>query len=200
MASRIESDLAYVEFVGASMRDLRRTAYLLCGDWDRADDAVQEALIKVYVRFDKLVVRNTLWSYVRRAVVNAVTDQGRWLRRRPEVSLPELPDVPLGDGTGTIDDRLLLRQALDALPARQRAVVILRFVDDLDVSETAGVLRLPEGTVTSSTARALTFLRKFLVKAGLVRGTPAVGTPLSRTGDVESSRRSAAMGLGQASS
>ncbi len=170
--STTDIDEAYVAFASASMRDLRRTAYLLCGDWARADDAVQNALIKVYLRWRRLDKENSLWSYARRAVVNAVMDERRTLWLRGDTLVDEIPQTPQtigGDETGTVDDRTLLRLALAALPARQRAVVVFRYVYDLDVADTAAALKLPLGTVTSSGARALLALRRFLVAQGYVR-------------------------------
>ncbi len=142
MSSRDEEFVAFAE---ASLRDLRRTAYLLCGDWGHAEDAVQTGLIKVYLRWSRLRREDSIWGYTRRAVVTSLIDDSRRAWRTRETYLPECPDTPIGDGTGSVDDRLLLRQAMAALPSRQRAVVILRYLDDLDVAETAFVLRCPAG-------------------------------------------------------
>lgn len=163
------NDEEFLAFVEASLQDLRRTAYLLCGDWHRADDATQAGLIKVYVNWPKLDRTYSLWSYARRAVVTAVIDDGRRMWRRREEMTGELPEVAADDLTVGVDDRMLLREALAALPARQRAVVVLRYVDDLDIAATAFVLNCPPGTVTSAAERALAAMKKFLVARGLVR-------------------------------
>lgn len=162
-------DEEFVAFADASMRDLRRTAYLLCGDWHRAEDAVQVGLTKVYLKWKKLDRTNSVWSYARRAVVTSVIDDGRraWWKR--EQHMPELPETARDDETGTVDDRLLLRSALQSLPRRQRAVVVLRYVKDLDVNETAFVLDCPVSTVSSTAARALGSLKQFLTEHGYVR-------------------------------
>lgn len=171
MSSSTTADEDFTDFVDSSQRDLRRTAYLLCGDWERADDAVQAGLIKVYLRWSKLDRTDSIWSYARRAVVTAVIDDGRRAWHRREATVGELPEGELHDGGYVaVEDRMLLREALDALPRRQRAIVVLRFVDDLDVRDTAFVLTCPEGTVTGLCVRALSFLRTFLTTRGYARG------------------------------
>lgn len=160
----------FTEFLRASRSDLRRTAYLLCGSWDDAEDAVQTALYKVYLNWWRLSGSDRPWSYARRAVVNATINISRRASSR-EVPTLHMPDVASAESSGTVDDRMLLRLALASLPARQRAVVVLRYVEQLDVAETAVVLRCAQGTVKSATARALENLRAFLTSHGLVRGS-----------------------------
>lgn len=164
------TDEEFVAFVEASERDLRRTAYLLCSDWQLAEDVVQTALYKVYLAWRRIQHREAVWSYARRAVINAVYSETRrgWRREQP---VEQLPDATADDDTDALHDRMLLRLALASLPVRQRAVVVLRFAEDLDVRETAVVLNCPEGTVKSYAARALSSLRVFLVRHGVVRGT-----------------------------
>lgn len=169
MGSMSKDDEEFIAFVRSSQRDLRRTAYLMCGDWQSAEDAVQAGLVQVYLRWRKLDRDGSIWGYARRSVVTAVLDDARRARHRHERLAADLPETHDVDAYSSVEDRLLLQQALDALPRRQRAVVILRFVDDLDVRETAFVLKCPEGTVTSSCRRALTFLRRFLIERGFVR-------------------------------
>ncbi|MFC7492875.1 MULTISPECIES: SigE family RNA polymerase sigma factor [unclassified Nocardioides] len=152
-------DAAFTEFATASRSRLRSTAYLLCGDWDRASDHVQEALIRVYVAWPRLQRQGRELAYARKAVVSVVLDAGRKRSNRerplastPDVSSPE--DVAAG-----VSDRAALMTALARLPERQRACVVLRYFEDLDVRETAAALGCSEGTVKSQTSRALASLR-----------------------------------------
>jgi RNA polymerase sigma-70 factor (sigma-E family) len=153
------SDEEFASFVAASHERLRRTAFLICGDWHRASDITQEALIRVYVAWPRLDRRGGLAAYARRVVVNVSIDQGR---KRSSTEVPAASDerVPSPyDLAGEISDRQALLQALGTLPPRQRACVVLRYFEDLPVNEVAGLLRVSEGTVKSQTARALDTLR-----------------------------------------
>ncbi len=167
---KAEDKADFIDFADTSMRDLRRTAYLLCGDWGHAEDAVQTGLLKVYLRWAKLRCTGSVWSYARRAVLTSLTDEYRKSWRTRESRVAELPETTSPDQWDSVHDRQLLQQALAALTRRQRAVVILRYVDDLDLAETAFVLKCPPGTVASSASRALAFLRKYLTEQGVVRG------------------------------
>jgi RNA polymerase sigma-70 factor (sigma-E family) len=153
------NDEEFAAFVAASHERLRRTAYLICGDWHRASDITQEALIRVYVAWPRLDKRGGLASYARRAVVNVSIDQSR---KRSSTEVPAANDERVAspyDLAGEISDRQALLQALGTLPPRQRACVVLRYFEDLPVAEVAGLLHVSEGTVKSQTARALDTLR-----------------------------------------
>lgn len=153
------AEQAFAEFAVASRGRLRRTAYLMCGDWDRARDHVQEALVRVYVRWPKLQRRGGELAYARRAVASVVIDESR---RRSSRELPTDPDLAIAspeDVAAAVTDRAALMAALAALPARQRACVVLRYFEELDVRETATALGCSEGTVKSQTSRALSSLR-----------------------------------------
>jgi RNA polymerase sigma-70 factor (sigma-E family) len=153
------ADADFTEFAAASRARLRNTAYLLCGDWSRASDHVQEGLIRVYVAWPRLRRHGGELAYARKAVVSAFLDASR-KRSNTERSVAEHPDRPSGDDVATaVADRLALMAALDRLPGRQRACVVLRYFEELDVRETAAVLRCSEGTVKSQTSRALASLR-----------------------------------------
>jgi RNA polymerase sigma-70 factor (sigma-E family) len=155
----------FEEFVAATGRTLRRTAYLLCGDWQRAEDATQDALVKVYAAWSRIQRGVGLRAYAHRAVTNAVFDQGRrpWRRERSTELLPESGSDP----TAQVDRRLAVVQALSGLPPRRRQCVVLRYFADLSVEETAQALGINPGTVKSQTARALDQLRASLVASGL---------------------------------
>ena len=132
---------------------LLRTAYLLTGDRHDAEDLVQAALTKVVPRWGRLREPE---PYVRRILVNESIS--RWRRRRwRETSVPEVGDVarPGHD----VDQQLVLRQALGRLAPRQRAVIVLRYFDDLTEAQTADALGISVGTVKSQSRDALARLR-----------------------------------------
>lgn len=155
----MRDEAAFVEFAQGARSRLRRTAYLLCGDWDQASDHVQEGLIRVYVAWPRLVRRGSEHAYARKAVVSAFLDHAR---RRSSTEVPTQPDPrrasPL-DLAGEVSTRLALEAALAGLPPRQRACVVLRYFEDLSVADTASALGCSEGTVKSQTSRALGSLR-----------------------------------------
>jgi RNA polymerase sigma-70 factor (sigma-E family) len=148
----------------AARRDaVRRSAYLLCGDWHRADDLAQTAFVALHRRWHKIRDRAALDAYVRRTVVRAVIDESRrpWRRERFTGDVPEIADTSggrpeIGDAVAT---RTTLVAALHKVPPRQRAVLVLRFLEGLDVSGAANVLGCSEGTVKSQTSRGLDALR-----------------------------------------
>jgi RNA polymerase sigma-70 factor (sigma-E family) len=139
---------------------LRRSAYLLCGDWDRGDDLVQKVLTELYVRWSRAQRAENLDAYVRTMLVRRFLDERRtsWMRRvtltdpahRPEQVAPPEADPAL---------RVDVRAALGSLPPPQRAVIVLRFLHDLSVEQTAEALGCSAGTVKSQTSRALASLR-----------------------------------------
>ncbi|WP_083448812.1 MULTISPECIES: SigE family RNA polymerase sigma factor [Actinoplanes] len=153
-----EREAEFREFAGARMEALRGLAYLTCGDWQTAEDAVMSALSKLYVKWNRIDNHD---AYARTAVVRAAIDETRrpWWRRE-RVHSHAMPDQVVPDGTGRVDDRLRLREALRHLPARQRAVLVLRFLEGLSVQQTAAALKCPEGTVKVYTSRGLAALRQ----------------------------------------
>ena len=148
----------FTSFVLVVQPALRRTAYLMCGDWSLASDFVQEALIRVYRHWPRLGSEAEARAYARKAVVSAVIDAKR---RRSSTELPvalvtDWIGVDVHDGTV---DRDLLTRCLIQVPARQRACLVLRYYDDLSVTEVASLLGISEGTVKSQTARGLETLQ-----------------------------------------
>jgi RNA polymerase sigma-70 factor (sigma-E family) len=138
---------------------LRRTAFLLCGDWHQADDLVKAALVKLYVAWPRLHDIKGPDAYARRTLVRCYLDERRrpWRREAPVETVDDWPVDDIG-----VEQALDLRAALSRLPARQRATLLLRYWADASVAETAETLRCSEGTVKSQTARALTTLRSSL--------------------------------------
>ena len=158
-------DTEFVEFADGHARELRRTAYLMCGDWQRAEDATQDALVKLYLAWSRIERGGGLRAYAHRTVTTAVLDQGRRPWRR-EVGGTAMPDAGV-DPTEQVDRHLAVVGALQGLPHRRRQCVVLRYFADLSVEETARQLGITTGTVKSQTARALDQVRDSLVARGL---------------------------------
>jgi RNA polymerase sigma-70 factor (sigma-E family) len=136
---------------------LRAAAYLMTGDWHSADDAVQETLVRVYQRRER-VAPEAVTAYARRVLATRVVDS----RRRPwrrEVVVAELPERAASAHDGSPLDVV---GALAQLPPRMRAVLVLRFFDDQDVATTAAALGITPGAVKSQTSRGLDRLRALL--------------------------------------
>ena len=154
-------------WVAESRLALRRTAYLLCGDWFLADDLVQETLARMFAVWDRVTRSGPPDAYARRVLTRLVVDQTRRPSRR-ESAVAELPDrasVPDpafvdGDGPDVI-------AALQAVPAGQRAVLVLRYWEDRSIEETARLIGTTEGNVKSQASRGLTALRAALAERGV---------------------------------
>lgn len=142
-------EAAYCEFFEARRTPFLRIAYAMLGSWSSAEDAAQQTFTALYVHWPR-ISPDRIEAYARRVLVN--TCIGVYRMRDREVLRQEPPD-------GTVweehDQRLVLLSALTELTARDRAVLALRFLDDLSVAEVAQILDLPEGTVKSQTSRAL---------------------------------------------
>ena len=144
---------SFEEYVAARRGALLRTAYLLTGSHEDAEDLVQVALIKAVPHWRRIADHPE--PYVRKILAHESVS--RWRRRRwREVSTDELPETSV---EGPSDDRLELRQALARLPPRQRAVIVLRYYEDLTEKETAATLGISVGTVKSQARDALARLR-----------------------------------------
>lgn len=149
-------DASYDAFVRSRRTHLRRVAYAACGDWHRADDIVQAALVKLYVAWPRVRRGGTEEAYARRIVVRAAIDESRrpWRRER---STDRPPEVAAREPMA-VEDRDALMSAVHALPEMQRLCVLLRHWLGLSVAETAADLRIAEGTVKSHTSRGLAAL------------------------------------------
>lgn len=163
-----EEDAEFSRYVTARRDHVRRTAYLLCGDWHRADDLTQIAFVKLYGAWSRIRDHRALDAYVRSCLVRATVDESRrpWRRERATEVLPETIDT--FDLAGVLADRELVQAALEKVPAGQRATLVLRFFEGLDVAEAATALGCSAGNVKSQTARGLAALKKALQDTGEV--------------------------------
>jgi RNA polymerase sigma-70 factor, ECF subfamily len=154
------------EFVAARSSALLRTAYLLAGDWGTAEDLLQTALTKTYLAWKRLGEIEAVEPYARRVLVNTATSwwRRRWHGERPTEVLPEQSGP---DRHEEALQRDVMWRHVRALPTRQRAVLVLRYYEDLTEAQTADLLDISPGTVKSQTARALATLRRRLADEGL---------------------------------
>ncbi|GAA2815213.1 SigE family RNA polymerase sigma factor [Saccharopolyspora taberi] len=165
---RAEKEQSFREFARDRAQPLRRSAYLLCGDWHLAEDLVQNAFIKLY-RAWRRVDETTADAYARRTLLRVWLDERRKPWRRAEQRDGVVPDSgdhlsdPAVAGQRARDRDLVLR-ALAEVPPRQRAVLVLRYWEDLPTAEVAAALRCSEGTVKSQASRGLRHLREAIAR------------------------------------
>ncbi|MEV0647669.1 SigE family RNA polymerase sigma factor [Phytomonospora sp. NPDC050363] len=164
---RAEREADFREFVAGRTEALRVFAYLCCGDWHRAEDAVQTALIRLYGAWSR-AKKISVEAYVRRIIVNVLIDEHRlaWFRR---VKIGGESAVPKGTVVDArrADERLMLTEALQRLPKRQRAAIVLRFWEDLPVEQTAQIMGCSTGAVKNLTMRGLATLRGLMTDSAL---------------------------------
>lgn len=157
-----DRDAEFTAYYAARGNAVRHTAFLLCGSWHQAEDLTQTAFVKLYRVWSRVSKRDGMDAYVRRIVVRAFLDERRRPWRRERTVEPDA--AVLGTATADADVGLSvdLRRALDAVPPRQRAVLVLRFWADLSVEQTAEAIGSSAGTVKSQTSHGLEKLRKLL--------------------------------------
>ena len=151
-----DPDADFAAYFAGRVSSVRRLAYALCGDWHLADDLTQTTFVKMYPRWRR-IRGAAVDAYARRVLVNTYLSHLR--RSRRETVVADVPDRPGPDVTRSDDD---LGRALRRLPAQQRAVVVLRHLEDLSVAEVADLLGVAEGTVKSQSARGLAAMRAVL--------------------------------------
>lgn len=150
----------FVEFVEYRSAALLRTAYLLCGgDRPAAEDLLQDTLERCYLRWSR--INGAPEPYVRAALANAAANRWRWRARR-KVELPLVSPPHVDAPEQAVVDRDLLVRALATLPPRMRAVLVLRYFEDLSEAQTAAALGCMAGTVKSQTFKGLAKLRELL--------------------------------------
>jgi RNA polymerase sigma-70 factor (sigma-E family) len=148
----------YREFVGNRAASLHRTAYLLCGDWHLANDLVQETFVQTFRHWRRVQRADNQNAYVKRILVNELSRHWQRYRGLPVPAVTSHPEIAVPDVSDEVVNRADLLRALLTLPARQRATVVLRYLQGMSERETAAVMRCSEGTVKSQTARALNTL------------------------------------------
>ncbi len=153
-----ERDQGFTEYFARRSSAMRGTAFLLCGDWHRAEDLVQNTFVKLYRAWNRIEARDALDAYTRQILVHTYLDEARRGFFFREKVTAEQTDrtAPVA---GSPEDRLVLLHALAGVPARQRAALVLRFWEDLSVDETAKAMGCSAGTVKSQTSRGLDALR-----------------------------------------
>lgn len=158
-ASQVTSAEEFVEFVEAVYPQLRRTAFLLCGDWHTAEDLAQTALEKVFVAWHKIRQQDAVRAYTHRTLVNSYLAHKR-LKRTGELLTGSLPERAI-EAPAT-ETRIMALDALATLPPRTRAVVVLRYWEDLSIEQVADVLSCSPGNVKRLTSNAMDKLRTVL--------------------------------------
>jgi RNA polymerase sigma-70 factor (sigma-E family) len=154
----VEAPAGFEDFVRVQSRSLLRTAWLLTGDWASAEDIVQTALAASWMRWSSITRRDAPEVYVRRVIVTTFlkANRRRWLG---EVPTEQVPDSAAADEYERSDARASMLRALNLLAPRQRAVLALRYIDDLSERDTAAALNCSIGTVKSDAARGIARLR-----------------------------------------
>lgn len=156
---RVDRDAAFTAYVVARESQFRRLAFVLCGDWNRAEDLLQTAFTKLYVAWPRIQRTEAEDAYMRRILVRTNIDDSRrsWNRERPSRRQPDRP-APSHD----LEQAQVVLAALQELPDMQRKAVALRHWFDLSIAETAEALGIAEGTVKAHSNRGLKRLREVL--------------------------------------
>jgi len=159
------ADEAFSAFVAARQRELVRLGWALTGDRQLGEDLVQTALLQLWPHWSRVAAAGEPFAYTQRIVINLWSSwrRRRWRTERLDASPP---DSSGGDVAIEAQTRASLDGWLARLPRRQRAVLVLRFVCDLDVGETADRLGCSTGTVKSQTSKALRTLRANVESVG----------------------------------
>lgn len=150
-----DRDAEFSEYMAARQPSLLRTAYLLTGDRHAAEDLVQTTLAKLYLAWDRVQRRELVDGYARRILVNEHTS----LWRRHETTTDRVPEASVSFTEPVGGRNEALWRFVQSLPRKQRAVVVLRYYEELSEAETAEVLRISVGTVKSQASRALAAMR-----------------------------------------
>lgn len=160
--SKAERDAEFTRFMTEAAPSLSRTAWLLTGDAERAQELVQAALVKTYASWPK-VRRDSALAYARRVLINQRTDT--WRATRGEISTADLPERSTGDDSAGVEQRDQIVRLLATLPEQQRKVVVLRYYSDLSEQAVAEALDISVGAVKSAASRGLAALRAHLTTA-----------------------------------
>ncbi|NEE01631.1 SigE family RNA polymerase sigma factor [Phytoactinopolyspora halotolerans] len=174
---RAELEDSFTRLASAELPRLRRFAYGICGDWHRADDMVQLALKRMYLRWPRIHTAADPGAYARTVVARVAISETRrpwWRRERISDAVPE---VAAADDVAVAVDRMDIAQALSGLAPKQRAVVVLRFLEDRSVDEVAEILGIAPGTVKRQSHDAIAHLRRRLHVTDHAQAAPGVSEP-----------------------
>ncbi|MCA2227804.1 SigE family RNA polymerase sigma factor [Nonomuraea aurantiaca] len=158
----------FTEFVASRSDSLIRLAYVLTNDQHAAEDLLQTALAKTATRWRR--IRDNPEAYVRRVMYHEQVGRWRSPRWGRERVLEAPPDHGVADRTSEVETRITLAKALRVLPARKRAVLVLRYYEDLPESEVAKIMGCSVGTVRSQTHQAVARLRKLVGESVILEG------------------------------
>jgi RNA polymerase sigma-70 factor (sigma-E family) len=150
----------FAEFAAARSGELIRLAYVLTGNQHAAEDLLQNALTRAAAHWER--IHSAPEAYVRQIMYREQVSWWRRRSRRPETTMAQVPDRPAERPGTSVEDRLTLQDALRALPARKRAVLVLRYLEDLPEAQVADILGCSVGTVRSQAHKALAQLRSAL--------------------------------------
>lgn len=165
----VVTDASFEEFISVRGRELFRVALALCGDPGTAEDVVQDVYAAVYPRWDRVVVMQQPYAYVRRSVVNRFLAVNRRRASTEVVGLPEGREPSSDGGLAGADATLSVLALIQHLPPRARAVLTLRYLEDMDDSAIADLLGITRVTVASTASRAL---RRLAIETPDLDGAP----------------------------
>jgi RNA polymerase sigma-70 factor (sigma-E family) len=160
MTDRAARDADFAAYLQARQASVLRTAYLLTGDRHTAEDLTQTAFAKLYLAWERVRDQGSIDGYLRRILVNENNSLWRRGWKKREYATDDLPDA--GHATDAYDEgqRAAVWAVVQTLPRKARAVVVLRYYEQLSEAETADILGISVGTVKSQTSRALATLRE----------------------------------------
>lgn len=158
----VSADLDFAEFYAATWPLLLRTTYVVAGDRQRAEDALQAAYAKALASWGRVSRADDPVAYLRKMAVNAALAQHRTAFARREATVGVVPDRSSASGEDALLERDEVWVAVRGLPPRQRAVVVLRYYEDLSEQQIAEILGCRPGTVKSQASAALATLRALL--------------------------------------
>lgn len=173
---------SFARYVRGARPALRRNAFILVGDWFTADDLVQQTLMVLYRRWERLERHDVLSGYARTVMVRLFISERRahrWTREVLHDSPPESEPAP--EEAARVGDRLMLLGALATLTPKQRGLVYLRYWEDLSIEETAQIMNCSPATVRSSASRTLRILRERLGGVGSAPDATLFGAAAGET-------------------
>ena len=157
-----ERDERFAAYFATKSGVMRATAFLLCGDWHRAEDLVQTAFVKLYLAWHRVGHEDKLDAYVRQILVRTFLDEKRRGFFRREQPTDEVAEHPLSEPDDNVEDRMVLSRALAEVAPRQRVALVLRIWEDLSIEDTAKAMGCSTGTVKSQLARGLAAMRSVM--------------------------------------